>query len=273
MGRWSCPVRPCARPHVHPAPSWSASAAGLTSSSALLTASPRAARYGDALGTQWAHGAHLGMWWEHGGCQHPAATSSHPQGWVESGCSQPHHEISIHPGGLSFECHLLLFLLFFPLLPFLFLLSLFLSLPPPYFFPFLLFLSQRFFPFFLSFFLLPLFFHLLLFLLLSLFPLFPFFPPSFFFLLSVYSVFSSSSFSTSSPSLSSPSLFSFSCLPSPSPSLLLSPSPLPSSSPSLSLSLPLTSPLPAERGAEHQVQQLRAVRGAVGAHGQPQELV
>lgn len=161
----------------------------------------------------------------------------------------------------------------FPLLPFLFLLSLFLSLPPPYFFPFLLFLSQRFFPFFLSFFLLPLFFHLLLFLLLSLFPLFPFFPPSFFFLLSIYSVFSSSSFSTSSPSLSSPSLFSFSCLPSPSPSLLLSPSPLPSSSPSLPLSLPLTSPLPSERGAEHQVQQLRAVRGAVGAHGQPQELV
>lgn len=103
----------------------------------------------------------------------------------------------------------------FPLLPFLFLLSLFLSLPPPYFFPFLLFLSQRFFPFFLS--LLPLFFHLLLFLLLSLFPLFPFFPPSFFFLLSTQSFLPPPSLLL--PRLFPPPLFS----PSPPSPLLLPP--------------------------------------------------
>lgn len=48
----------------------------------------------------------------------------------------------------------------------------------------------------------------------------------------------------------------------------LPPPPPPRSRPSDGLACP-----PAERGAEHQVQQLGAVRGATGSDGQPQELV
>lgn len=51
MARWSCPARPSARPPVRPAPSWSVSVAGPTSSSAHLTASLRDARYGAGGGT------------------------------------------------------------------------------------------------------------------------------------------------------------------------------------------------------------------------------
>lgn len=93
MARWSCPARPSARPPVHPAPSWSASVAGPTSSSARLTASLRDARYG-------AGGAHI-----EGRPHHAATGSKSPWGsWSGETLAvpSPPRGTDVHPSSAAF---------------------------------------------------------------------------------------------------------------------------------------------------------------------------